>query len=695
MGRHSIPDPDDADDRGGNGTEPYRPEPDRESAADHGSTTGDEPAGDSASEFGDFGYQTDDYRSDDDYRADEYGTDDYRADDYRADDYDEPAPAPRGFPAVADEDQPTQAFSVTGRQRAFDNGEWTGSHRAVTTGRRKVSPLVIAALVTVVVVVGAVILWRFFGDALSNRSQASADRCVEGEMTVSVIADPAIADHVTTLAEQYSKDADPVGDRCVKVAVQAADSAAVINGFTETWPGDLGERPAMWIPASSVSEARLESVDDKAIIDSRPLVSTPVVVAARPELKEALAQQNWSTLPGLQSNPAGLDGLNLPGWGGLRLALPLTGDSDASFLAAEAVAAASAPAGAPPSDGAGAAQRLFGGQPELADTAADTALDTLINAADPATAPVHAVVTTEQKLVQRAADLPDAGAKLSAWIPPGPAAVADFPGVLLSGDWLSKEQVSAASEFDRYLRKPEQLAKLAEAGFRAEGTTPPSSPVTDFPQLAQRLSFGDAASRAALATRLTAPARDGAVTVVLNQSMPVDEGGRSRLSNVTTALNDRLQVLPPSTSVGLWTFDGVAGRSVTTTGPLGDDARSAALSSSLQGQTASGGGAVSFTTLRLVYGEAVTNFREGVPNSVLVITSGPHTDRSLDGPGLVSYIQGAVDEQRPVAVNVINLGDDPDRATWEAVAQASGGEYRSVPNSADPALADAVAELLG
>ncbi|OPE55983.1 VWA domain-containing protein, partial [Mycolicibacterium diernhoferi] len=316
-------------------------------------------------------------------------------------------------------------------------------------------------------------------------------------------------------------------------------------------------------------------------------------------------------------------------------------------------------------------------------------------AADPATAPVHAVVTTEQKLVQRAADLPDAGAKLSAWIPPGPAAVADFPGVLLSGDWLSKEQVSAASEFDRYLRKPEQLAKLAEAGFRAEGTTPPSSPVTDFPQLAQRLSFGDAASRAALATRLTAPARDGAVTVVLNQSMPVDEGGRSRLSNVTTALNDRLQVLPPSTSVGLWTFDGVAGRSVTTTGPLGDDARSAALSSSLQGQTASGGGAVSFTTLRLVYGEAVTNFREGVPNSVLVITSGPHTDRSLDGPGLVSYIQGAVDEQRPVAVNVINLGDDPDRATWEAVAQASGGEYRSVPNSADPALADAVAELLG
>ena len=46
--------------------------------------------------------------------------------------------------------------------------------------------------------------------------------------------------------------------------------------------------------------------------------------------------------------------MNLPGWGSLRLALPLSGDSDASYLAAEAVAAAAAPAGAPPSAGTGA-----------------------------------------------------------------------------------------------------------------------------------------------------------------------------------------------------------------------------------------------------------------------------------------------------------------------------------------------------
>jgi hypothetical protein len=664
MGRHSIPDPDDI------------PDPD---GADDRTGGGDAPAGD-------FGYRTNEY-GDYGYRSDEYGAE-------------EPDAHPRGFPAFADEDQPTQAFSVTGRQRAFESGEWTGSHRAVTTGRRKVSPVVIGALITVVVVVGAVILWRFFGDALSNRSQASADRCVEGEVTVAVIADPAISDQIGTLAEHYSSTAEPVGDRCVKVAVKTADSNAVVNGFTDAWPGDLGERPALWIPASSVSEARLESATGaKTVIDSRPLVSSPVVLAIRPELEEALAQQSWSTLPGLQSDPAGLDGLNLPGWGGLKLSLPLTGNSDAAYLAAEAVAATSASAGAPAIDGASAAQRLLVGQPELADTAATTALDALINAADPATAPVHGVVTTEQKLFERAASLSDASTKLSSWIPPGPVAIADFPAVLLSGDWLSKEQISAASEFDRFMRKPEQLTELAKAGFRAEGATPPSSPVTDFPALTEPLSFGDPESRATLAARMTAPTQSGTVTVMLDQSMPADEGGRSRLANVATALSERLQVLPPTTSVGLWTFDGVAGRSVTTTGPLGDDVggtpRSAALASNLQGQVGSGGGAVSFTTLRLIYGEALANFRAGEPNSVLVIASGPHTDRSLDGPGLISYIGGAVDQQRPVAVNVINLGDDPDRATWEEVAKTSGGEYRNLPSSTDPGLAAAVSEFLG
>jgi hypothetical protein len=570
----------------------------------------------------------------------------------------------------------------------------------VAAGRRGVSIGVIAVLVAVVVVVGGFILWRFFGDALSNRTDAAAARCVNGELAVAVVADPSIADQVQTLANTYNKSAAPVADRCVKVNVKPADPDQVVNGFIGKWPAELGERPALWIPASSVSQARLEAASGaQTVSDSRSLVTSPVLLAIRPQLKDALARQNWATLPTLQTNPTALDGLNLPGWGPLRLSMPLSGDSDASYLAAEAVAAATAPAGAPASAGAGAVNTLVGGQPKLADDKASTAMDALLNATDPATAGVHAVVTTEQQLFHRAASLPDAKNKVASWLPPGPTAIADYPTVLLSGNWLSQEQVSAASEFARFMRKPEQLAGLAKAGFRTEGGKSPKSDVTSFPPVSAPLSVGDNAMRATLANALTAPVGSPAVTIMVDQSMPTVEGGKSRLANVAAALNARLQALPPNSAVGLWTFDGAAGRSEVSTGPLSDplngQPRSAALTSALNAQTASGGGAVSFTTLRLIYTDMMTNFRQGQNNSVLVITAGPHTDQSLDGSGLQQYIRGAFDPARPVAVNVIDFGSDSDRATWEAVAQASGGSYQNLASSASPDLTAAITTFLG
>jgi hypothetical protein len=205
--------------------------------------------------------------------------------------------------------------------------------------------------------------------------------------------------------------------------------------------------------------------------------------------------------------------------------------------------------------------------------------------------------------------------------------------------------------------------------------------------------------RATLADTLTAPVESPAVTIMLDQSMQTEEGSKSRLANVVAALNARLQALPPNSAVGLWTFDGTEGRSEVSTGPLSDSVdgqpRSAALASALNAQTASGGGAVSFTTLRLIYTDKVVNFRQGQSNSILVITTGPHTDKSLDGNGLQAYIRGAFDPARPVAVNVIDFGSDSDRATWEAVAQASGGSYQNLGSSAGPELTSAVSTFLG
>lgn len=269
MGRHSSPDdPDDSPDTGGGQPGPEYPggyyETPRNDAPPR-ETTGNSGYAEDASDY-EIGYGATDRDhgadywqadSDDDddaeydprYDAPEYGVGVDPPIDAGADYLDDPEPATYAF---ASSTPPPNRPPASGPQHGgdWDGGEWTGSHRAIKAGRRGISVGVIVALVTVVVVVGAVISWRFFGDALSSRSEAGAARCVAGEVAVSVIADPSIADQLGPLAEKYNQSADPVGDRCVKVAVKAADSDQVVDGFVGTWPEELGERPALWIPGS-------------------------------------------------------------------------------------------------------------------------------------------------------------------------------------------------------------------------------------------------------------------------------------------------------------------------------------------------------------------------------------------------------------------------------------------------------------
>lgn len=573
----------------------------------------------------------------------------------------------------------------SGRIRRAESG-WQGRRRRDDGARRGVSVGVIGALAAVVVLVGAIILWRFFGNALSRRSDDAAEQCLGGTATVAVVADPSIADTITSFAESYNAEATPVGDKCVKVTVKPGDSEPVLRGLTTTWPAELGGQPALWLPASSIQSARLQSAVGKQVVsDDRSLVTSPVVLAVRPQLKDALAQDGWAALPGLQSDPAALDNRKLAGWGSLRLALPAVGAGDALYLGAEAVATTSAPPNTPPTAGLGAVSALLAGQPKLPGNTAAQAWDALLSPGDPAAAPAHAVLITEQQLFSRAAGVPDAGKTVAEWVPSGAAAVADYPTVLLSGPWLSEEQVTAASEFARFMRKQEQLEELARAGFRAPDTSPPASDVVSFPALAAPLPVGDEAMRAALAAAV-APAAEATTTVMLNQS----------LTGVTGPLKDRMMALPPNASVGLWTFNGSDSTIAVPVGPvsqdLGGQPRSAALAAALDGLSPSVGG-VSFTTLRLVYGDAMANFRPGQPNSVLVMTTGAHTDRTLDSQGLQDFVKSAVDPNRPVVINVIDVGEDPDRPTWEAVVRLSGGTYQSVPPDS-PALMAAIGRAL-
>src|SRR6202165_1416852 len=300
MGRHSIPEPQDAA-----GEPPEEPQAPGGDYTDGGHDAPGYPKQDYPkqdypepryeADYGQAGYgephhPESQYREADhaqpEYRRPEYPQPEYREPEYRESEYPEPdyrssapeessaaeePPYPAGPPYSAEPPYSPPPSPPTARQHGGDwaGGDWQGGHRSSGGGRRGVSIGVIAALVTVVLVVAGVILWRFFGDALSNRTNASAARCVGGQEAVAVIADPSIADQVATLAKKFNETANPIGDRCVAIGVKPADSDQVVNGFIGDWPADLGDRPALWIPASSVSEARLEAAAGaKAVSDT-------------------------------------------------------------------------------------------------------------------------------------------------------------------------------------------------------------------------------------------------------------------------------------------------------------------------------------------------------------------------------------------------------------------------------------------
>ena len=290
MGRHSIPDPEESADRppedAGDATESFAQQPQvppseytgyrvRPPEPDHPDYGGTEYDADYDADFEEPAYQRPSHPEppyrEPEYQEAEYDSDydDEYDDKYEADysepeyggvpeylqpGYREPEDAEPGFrpatetPSYAAAAPPPRPPSRAQHSGEWEGGEWTGSHRAIQTGRRGVSLGVIGALVAVVVVVAAFILWRFFGDALSNRSTIASARCVDGQQAVAVVADPSIADQISTLAKKYNETANPVGDKCVDIDVKPADSDQVVNGFIGSWPAELGDRPALWIP---------------------------------------------------------------------------------------------------------------------------------------------------------------------------------------------------------------------------------------------------------------------------------------------------------------------------------------------------------------------------------------------------------------------------------------------------------------
>ncbi|WP_230592983.1 substrate-binding and VWA domain-containing protein [Rhodococcoides fascians] len=550
-------------------------------------------------------------------------------------------------------------------------------------------------VLTIAVLVAAVFGWFALRDRISDQGIEAADTCVEGPAVLTVAADPDISAAIEQLATRFDATAPVIRDHCVTVEVRAIASDAVraaLNSGADNWDvGALGARPGLWIPQSS---ADVEAVVDRGAIDGtpRPVASSPIVLAAPSAVADAVvaAGSSWADLIRLQRNP---QALGLPEWGGLRLAVPSGSDTGASTLAVTAIAAGvrGDPTTALTVDEASSTP-LVSAMSELAvtdtgaaATSASTTYDALAaleNAAGPDAA-VHAVPVTEQQLASTDSST------LTAVRPQGATPVADHPAVVLSGDETSTR---AAAAFVDFVRQPDGTQTLLDAGFSVDEpqdagiVAPPSGPVAD-----------------ALLAVLRNPVLPRRATVLLDvsESTRTTEGGATRLQNTVRALSEQFRRVPDATELGLWSFSEDLNNSLpfrvdVPTGPMtvpvGTTPRRSALDATAAALTPATG-SFTYASVLVAYLDAVAGYVPGRVNSVVLITDGPD-DSPLSADELLTELTSASDPARPVAVNIVRIGDDSPAPVFTDIAARTGGTVDTVPTSDSPDLLDRLGKLL-
>lgn len=546
-----------------------------------------------------------------------------------------------------------------------------GTHRRAQAGPRGVSRGVLIAAVSVVVLVVLVFGWMRLRDVSAEQGTEAAQRCVEGDVTLRVAADPAIADTFRQIADRFDATDPVIRDRCVRVQVDALDAAAATAAITGV---DAAAAPDLWIAPDSTAAAR---VADRAASTPRSLAASPVVVAASGAAADTVRSANptWGALPGL------------------------LGESDAPIPLLPVGAATTAAGSAMVADALG----LGAAAPTETDMASPAAVRVLANIGaasvrgDSATpedtaAALDAVAASSTALTFATAQQVGLRPDLEAIAPVGAAPVADYPAVIL--------QTPAGSDDSAIAIAGELLDYVRDAGadtIRAAGFVPaqeiPGARAADSPAVADLI-----------ASAFAQPIGVSTTTLLVDISPPTaaaaGTGADTIRDAVGAAIADVLQRLPDGTRVGLVTF----GRTSVTPLPYQLTIPAATLSSpgaegsathrdriltALEVWPQTGSADAGITTTADAYATLIDRYRTAVadrvadmPNRVVVISVAPNADGTLSPTAATSQLAAAVDPAEPVQVDAILIGSGPDAAQWDQLTAATGGRTEEVGTAA-------------
>ncbi len=573
------------------------------------------------------------------------------------------------------------------------------SHRRRRRGRQRVAPWITGTLVTTLVLVGL-----GFG-----YTQLLATTC-SGEETIRIAAARATAPLLATFAREWNSAEHATSDGvCARVDVQSMDSAEVAIRLAAGWDPSA-DPPHVWIPASTAWAQRAAASDlaEPLIPDLRPSIArSPTVIAM---LEPMAVELNW---PDTRLEPDadvrweslleefGDDGgegwarFGHPEWGPFRFGMSNPARDTAGLLALTSILDANVKGETDSKELENAFRLQQMLDPERYHETTSALLAALAEAdaqgAEEAMNYVSAFPALEQEVLQYNRRNP--AVPLAAIYPSNGNIEADYPYLVLQGEWVSPRAQEVAGMFLSYIREPGPQLRLREAGFRG----PNREPGADFDEDLGLLPHVQALPRAVLVPesvtltidRWTALTRPFNVLIVFDVSgsmaWEIPGTGRIRMEQAVEAAVTTVEMFSDDDRVGLWEFSTALNgdldyQPLVSIGALEDimgDGRTRRehILSSIQSLAPRGDTGL-YNTIQAAYDTVLANYIPDSTNMVVVLTDG--RDDTGGRPGisleqLLDHLAEAPAGDQQVRVVTVAFGEEADHAILQRIAEATGG----------------------
>lgn len=516
---------------------------------------------------------------------------------------------------------------------------------------------VIAAVTVVAVAVAGFVGWRLLSPEAPPSavpSGAAAPASCDDPTPVTVAAAPAVAPIVSSLAEGLSTHED---GPCAAFTIESAEAFTVARTV-----GSQAE-PDAWVTDSAEWIQRAQSLAARELTVTDPFASSSIVVALSPAAADELGNRaTWSAL--------------------LTGSTPVRVPDPNRSAVGSAVLGAAAPGLAP--------AKIT----EIARAGPSTPVPDL-KAAAASKSPVGVVVPAAQLL---AFNESNAGQALAALAPVEGAPFLSYSLVTINA---RPEVAKLIAEFGDYLGSDAARDPLSEAGF-----TTPDGPEAQVPTplhgtiTAKPAPEADVLASVRAAWTSASPKRQTLLALDVSGSLLRRTDGGTRLAVMKDAVSWAVAGIAPSNTLALWAYSlhiGTKGddfRVLLDAGAVGDGNHFLAVRKNIAGLDRTvGGGRGLYDTIAAAYQKAVSSFAKGFDNSVVILADGPNDDdygASLEI--LTDRITQLKDPARPVRIDIVGFGSEPDAKSMTAIAELTGGRYLPAPEPGNllPVLSQAL-----